>query len=82
MREALTNAARHASATRVDVRVHATVSELVVVVADDGVGLEGTDRRSGLANLRARAAARSGTFDVSPGAEGRGTRVTWAVPLA
>jgi signal transduction histidine kinase len=82
VREALTNAARHASAKRVDVRVHATVSELVVVVADDGIGLGDSDRRSGLGNLRARAADRSGTFEAAPGADGRGTRVTWSVPLA
>jgi signal transduction histidine kinase len=81
VREALTNAARHAEAHRVEVRVHATVTQLVVEVEDDGVGLGHTDRRSGLANLGARSAHRGGRFDLSPGHDGRGTRLTWTVPL-
>src|SRR5205085_1038921 len=75
VREALTNAAKHAEAHHVEVRVHASASELVVEVEDDGVGLGDTGRRSGLDNLRARAVGRSGTFDVARGAEGRGTHV-------
>lgn|GEM_PF-528540 len=37
--EALTNVARHAQATRVEVRLASTPHELIVSVADDGVGL-------------------------------------------
>jgi signal transduction histidine kinase len=79
-RELLTNAARHASASSLDLRL--TVSDgVVLVVRDDGVGLVGEpSRRSGLANLAARAQGRGGTFDID-GRAGVGTEATWQVPL-
>jgi signal transduction histidine kinase len=80
VREALTNAARHAQARRVEVRVHASAAEIDVTVEDDGVGLGDSERRSGLANLRARAERRSGTCEVLPG-DPVGTRLLWSVPL-
>ncbi|MFD0776900.1 sensor histidine kinase, partial [Streptomonospora algeriensis] len=53
--EALSNIARHAAASRVEIRVR--VGEGVAVeVDDDGVGLPEEGRRSGLANLADRAA--------------------------
>jgi signal transduction histidine kinase len=81
VREALTNAAKHAQARRVEVRVRATTTELVVSVEDDGVGLGPTARRSGLENLRSRAARRNGTCEAEPGADAKGTRLVWTVPL-
>ena len=54
LREALTNAARHAQANTVDVAVSVTGDELHVAVADDGVGLGRPSRHSGLDNLRKR----------------------------
>lgn len=79
VREALSNAARHARARRVDVQV-AVDTDLLVVVADDGVGLGETSRRSGLGNLRQRAEGLGGTMSLTsePGA---GTRIEWRVPL-
>ena len=50
VREALTNAARHAHATQVAVEVGVD-RQICVVVSDNGVGLGPTGRRSGLANL-------------------------------
>ncbi len=81
VREALTNAAKHAHARRVEVRVHAGASELEVVVDDDGVGIGAVERRSGLDNLRARAERRSGVCLSAPGTDDIGTRLTWTVPL-
>ena len=52
--EALSNAARHAGATRVDVRISAE-DQLELVVADDGGGLPADVRESGLRNIRDRA---------------------------
>ena len=79
LREALSNAARHADASRVDVRVQAG-SDLVVVVSDDGVGLADSTRRSGLANLAERAGQLGGTLQVGPAGD-RGTELRWQVPL-
>lgn len=79
--EALANVTRHARASRAEVDITAGDDVLRVVVVDDGVGLRDGTRESGLANLRARAVSRHGTFGItSP--TGGGTRVDWAVPLA
>jgi signal transduction histidine kinase len=79
LREALSNAARHAHATRVDVSV-AAAADLLLRVADDGVGIPETGRRSGLANMASRAKTLGGEFDVRPG-ETCGTVLEWRVPL-
>jgi PAS domain S-box-containing protein len=79
LREALSNAARHAEATIVEVRLEVH-DELVVTVSDNGIGIGETTRTSGLANLRARAEAHGGTMTVGANA-GRGTRLEWRVPL-
>ena len=80
LREALANAARHAGASRVDITVAAD-SDLVVVVSDDGVGLQGSTRRSGLANLAERARQLGGTMLVGPAGQ-HGTELRWQVPLS
>ncbi len=79
LREALSNAARHAGASAVDVRVTAA-RELSLMVADNGSGIKDTSRRSGLANLEQRASKLGGTLrlDSRPGG---GTELTWQVPL-
>jgi signal transduction histidine kinase len=79
LREALSNAARHAKASKVEVTVEAS-SELNLLVRDNGVGLKLTGRRSGLANLADRAALLGGTMRAGP-AEGGGTELEWRVPL-
>jgi signal transduction histidine kinase len=79
LREALSNAARHAGASRVEVTV-AAGHDLVLVVRDDGAGMSGTTRRSGLANLAERAVQLGGRLSVGPAGE-RGTELRWQVPL-
>ncbi|MEV6211358.1 GAF domain-containing protein [Kitasatospora sp. NPDC051914] len=79
LQEALSNTARHARASAVEVSVDAG-AELVVSVRDDGVGLPEGGRRSGLANLAERAAALGGEF-TARGRPGGGTEVVWRVPL-
>jgi signal transduction histidine kinase len=79
LREALSNAARHAGASRVDVTVDAGQA-LALTVRDNGIGIPGTGRRSGLANLASRAAALGGTLQVGA-APGGGTELAWRVPL-
>ena len=79
LREALANVAKHAQASRVDVAVEAG-PDLVLTVRDDGIGLGGTTRRSGLANLTERAAESGGALRVAAAAGG-GTELEWRVPL-
>ncbi len=79
--EALSNAARHARATAVDVSVEVTDTELRLKVADNGHGVApAVTRRSGLANLQQRAEELGGSFSLRPN-EPNGTVVAWAVPL-
>jgi signal transduction histidine kinase len=79
VRETLSNVARHAHASAVEVTVTAAGGRVTVEVVDDGVGLGPTTRRSGLANLRSRAEGLGGSFLIEPGPDG-GTRVHWSVP--
>ncbi len=79
LREALSNAARHAHASKVEVSVECG-SGLVLRVRDNGKGLGGSTRRSGLANLAERASALGGVLLVGPGASG-GTELEWRVSL-
>ena len=80
LREALSNAARHAGASRVDVTVDGDGDELVLRVRDNGKGLSGSTRRSGLANLADRASELGGMLRVGP-AEGGGTDLEWRAPV-
>ncbi|MFD5416937.1 GAF domain-containing protein [Streptomyces sp. NPDC127069] len=78
--ELLSNAARHARATRVAVALRAGRGEIVLTVADNGVGIPAQGRRSGLSNLGERARAVGGTFTVET-PDGGGSRLVWRAPL-
>jgi signal transduction histidine kinase len=80
LREAITNAAKHAQANRVTVTITVSAAELCLEVGDDGRGIGAVSRRSGLANLRTRAERRGGRLIVASGTP-RGTRLTWTVPI-
>jgi len=83
VREALANAARHAHASTVEVRLTAGDSDVLLEVQDDGVGIRpDPSRRSGTANLASRARARGGSFSIAPVSEGGGTLLSWSAPLA
>jgi signal transduction histidine kinase len=83
MREALTNAAKHARATRVDVVISLESGDVVLSVTDDGVGVDPTqsNRNSGLANLASRAHELGGTSQLDRVSESGGSRLTWRVPI-
>ncbi|MGO8874166.1 MAG: GAF domain-containing protein [Acidimicrobiales bacterium] len=82
VREALSNAARHARATRVEVVVTSTAQELEVTVKDDGIGIRRSASRGGhgLRNMASRAERLGGSLDVRS-EPGEGTTITWTVPL-
>jgi signal transduction histidine kinase len=86
LREALSNVARHAGATRADVTVDVDHDgTLTVLVIDDGTGIPPNGRRSGLRNLADRAAKFGGELllePAEPGAATPGTRLEWRVAAA
>ena len=81
-REALTNAARHARATEVTVRLTYGASRLSLSISDDGMGLSSLPDGDGhgLRNMRERARMLNGELNIDT-APGRGLRVTVTVPL-
>ncbi|MFD3550863.1 GAF domain-containing sensor histidine kinase [Streptomyces goshikiensis] len=89
LREALSNAFRHAEATRIEVVVDCTATlpdgrpGVRLEVADDGVGIMQGGRRSGLRNLRRRAESLGGSSSQGPGIgeNGGGTTLVWEAPL-
>jgi signal transduction histidine kinase len=80
LREALSNVARHAQATRVDITLAVGGDKVTLEVADDGRGLSPEGRRSGLVNLADRAAGSGGSFRAQARPEG-GTLLVWSAPL-
>ena len=77
--EALTNTAKHAEATCVDVRVHARDGRLVVEVADDGRGGASLESGTGLRGLNDRVEAVGGTLSIT--STPRGTTLRAELPL-
>jgi signal transduction histidine kinase len=79
--EAMTNAVKHAQASRLEVSAQRVDGRLVVSVEDDGVGGADETAGTGLRGLVDRVEAHGGTLRiVSP--PGRGTRVVGELPCA
>jgi len=83
-REALSNTARHASASRATVGLALEDDELRMWVTDTGRGFDPDEVRSrdhqGLINMRDRALSMGGRLEIDSG-PGRGTRIIVHVPL-
>jgi signal transduction histidine kinase len=79
--EALTNAGRHAGATRLDVRAETRDGLLHVEVVDDGIGGAAPAPGSGLEGLADRVDALDGRFRITSPA-GAGTAVVAELPCA
>lgn len=82
LQESLTNVARHAHATEVEVSLAQEDRELILTVRDDGRGFDPsrpTDRL-GLAGMRERVAERGGSLEFEQPESG-GTRVRARLPL-
>jgi len=80
--EALSNVARHARATRVDVTLALVDGRFVLTVQDNGSGFQTREPRSGMgmANIAARASEVGGTLEVTS-APGAGTTLRFWVPV-
>lgn len=80
VREAVSNAVRHSHCSRIVVGVHELDGgKIEVLIADNGVGIPATQRRSGLANIDDRARELGGTATIERASNG-GTIVKWVVP--
>ncbi|WP_067500745.1 GAF domain-containing sensor histidine kinase [Actinoplanes sp. TFC3] len=80
LREALSNAARHAQASAVRVTVRAADGSVLIRVEDNGIGTDPAAARGGLVNMGERARDLGGSCRITPAAGG-GTVLTWRVPL-
>ena len=80
--ESLTNVARHAGATAVDVELAGGGASVTLRIADDGRGLDGGEPRDGhggLRGMRERALLVGGALAITPGRAG-GVDVRLEVP--
>jgi signal transduction histidine kinase len=85
VQESLVNIVKHARATRVHVEVAVQGNELMILIEDNGSGID-SDRREavgshGLATMRHRVRSFGGTLDIDSPSQG-GTRVRARIPLA
>ncbi|MCX5804822.1 MAG: PAS domain S-box protein [Proteobacteria bacterium] len=84
VQESLTNAARHASATKLNVRLEREGNNIVLEIKDNGKGIsdkEKTDLHSfGILGMRERAIILGGEFIIN-GVRGKGTTVRVKIPL-
>ncbi|BBY84008.1 hypoxia sensor histidine kinase response regulator DosT [Mycolicibacterium pulveris] len=78
VREAISNAVRHADATTLNISV-VVGEDLTIEVVDNGRGFTGDITRSGLNNLQTRALDVGGGFTVQSTA-GEGTVLRWSAP--
>ncbi len=83
VREALSNAARHARAGQVEISLRHYADRTELIVADDGVGFDASapvsSSHEGLRNMRVRAAAIGASVRVES-ASGKGTRIIVTLP--
>ncbi len=77
--EGLTNAVKHANASRIELRTGRENGRLVVSIADDGVGGATHVPGSGLSGLSDRVAAHGGTLRIES-LQGAGTTLTAELP--
>ncbi len=82
VQEAMTNCARHAHASHIQIGVTTDEDQLRVSVSDDGVGLNPADRRKGLGlrGIDERVKELQGTMAISSETK-RGTTLTVRLPL-
>ncbi|SNR81840.1 Histidine kinase-, DNA gyrase B-, and HSP90-like ATPase [Haloechinothrix alba] len=79
VREAVSNAVRHAHAQNLSLTV-SVADDLTIDVTDDGVGIPDRVARSGLRNLARRAETAGGMLRTTTPESG-GTSLVWSVPL-
>ena len=82
LREGLSNAARHAKASHVDIKVLVTPDNINVIITDDGIGPQKSRRRGGgTLSLAHRATVRGGQYQLTPGSPS-GSVLAWSCPIS
>lgn len=85
LQESLTNVARHAKADHVDIQLVGLDKELLLVVQDNGIGIQqqeaGKRRSFGMLGMRERVAMLGGKLLVES-EPGKGTRIEASIPYA
>jgi signal transduction histidine kinase len=81
LNEALSNTARHANASHVDITIAARGHEVELRVTDDGCGITRLERSSGITHMNARAQRLGGIFSWQTN-QPTGTIIDWRVPVA
>ena len=79
-REGLSNCARHAQASSVEVSLVLTESVVTLKIIDDGHGIGTATRSSGLTNMRRLAEQHGGSFTVTASDAG-GTALVWTASI-
>jgi signal transduction histidine kinase len=80
VQQAVANALRHGRAEKIDIFLDISeAAEAVLVVLDDGIGLDGTQRGYGMVGMEERAQILGGSFSAQPRETG-GTRIEVRVP--
>jgi NarL family two-component system sensor histidine kinase LiaS len=83
VQEALSNALRHAKATKLTLKLHCPGETIRLMIQDNGVGFDLNERKQtsyGLASMRERVNEIGGTLSIIT-APGKGTRIDIRVPL-
>jgi PAS domain S-box-containing protein len=84
LQESLNNVVQHAQATEVLIELHQAGGRLSMTIADNGVGMMASRRRSsqsfGLIGIRERVERLGGTLDIN-GSDGSGTTLSVSIPL-
>jgi len=78
-REALANVVKHAEAEHTSIGLTVLDGYATLTITDDGRGIDGSTRRSGVVNLENRALDRGGSFTLE--SNGDGTRLRWTAPI-
>ncbi|MFN2441889.1 MAG: ATP-binding protein [Thermoanaerobaculia bacterium] len=85
LQEAMTNVARHADATRIEIRMRVREGSLILEVRDDGRGISESEIQArtslGLIGIRERSGILGGSVHIE-GFPGRGTIVSVRIPLS
>lgn len=84
VQESLTNVARHAKATRVQIQLKQSPTEILICIEDDGIGFQPQNLKIspdhiGLTGMQERIKLLHGAFQIDSGPD-RGTRIQITVP--
>jgi two-component system sensor histidine kinase UhpB len=78
--EGLTNVARHAEGSRVDLMLSREPGRVILTIIDDGLGLDGATEGTGIRGMRERAILIDAELTIGPSSFG-GTELLLIIPI-